>query len=255
MRKTILFIGLFFLLMAAAADPLDVRAEGEPLASPTPQPNHWVTAPVISGENPGATLLEGDLGDITPSGSSIPWEVPDPIDPPFACIQSKGSDADPVILSGDVSCGPAALAQAMKLHRLESAPSPEQLEDFLRARGLMHPWGTGVEGLVFAARQFGFPSARVFHHWPLEVLNRVIRAGDPVIVSLRSKRPGKPGHFSVLIGLSLDGEWYTCSDPLLGVFKLSRDEFLSLWELQGRAGVLLTDFPLTASADFCLVDG
>jgi hypothetical protein len=59
------------LLMAAAADPRDAFAEGDPLASSTPQPTQRITAPVISGVNPEVVLPEGDLGDITPSGGSI----------------------------------------------------------------------------------------------------------------------------------------------------------------------------------------
>jgi len=66
-KKTFLYYEMV-LLKAAAADPLELLAEGYPLASPTPRPTRRVTAPEISGINPKVALPEGDLGDITPSG-------------------------------------------------------------------------------------------------------------------------------------------------------------------------------------------
>ncbi len=66
-KKTFLYCEMV-MLKAAAADPLEVLAEGFPLASPTPCSTQRVTAPEISGIIPKVALPEGEVGDFTPSG-------------------------------------------------------------------------------------------------------------------------------------------------------------------------------------------
>lgn len=245
-------------LMAVAADPLEVFAEGDPLASPTPRPTQRVAVPVISGVNPQVALPEEDLGDITSSGSFNPQEVlflGGVAPPPFVDLNPVGVERPMESPVGDVSCGPAALAAAMEALGMESGqkgPDASELEDFLRVRGLMYDWGTGVEELVYAARSFGYPGTQAVYNWRLEELINEIRSGKPLVVPLGINGPDQPGHFVVLTGVSPDGEWITCSDPQRGRFQLSRDDFRSLWDLQGRAGVVLAETPQPASADTML---
>jgi len=258
MGKKILLCCVMVLLMAAAADPLEVFAEGDPLASPTPRPTQRIAMPVISGVNPEVVLPEEDLGDITSSGSfysQAPHFMGGVAPPPFVDLHPVGEERPMESLERDGSCGPAALAGALEaLGAKNGLPGPgaNELEDFLRVRGLMYDWGTGVEELVLAARSFGYPGTQAVHNWSLEELIRELRSGTPLVVPLGINGPDHPGHFVVLTGVSPDGEWITCSDPRRGSFQLSRDDFRSLWELQGSAGVLLAENSLPASSDTML---
>ena len=255
MRKKILLFFATVLLMAAAADPLEVFAEGDPLASPTPQPTQRIAVPVTRGINPRVILPEGDLGDITPSGGPISQEplligAVDP--PPFVELQPVELEGESDIPAEDVSCGPAALAGAMDLIRRQDdqlGPDASELETFLRDRGLMYSWGTGVEELVYAARNFGFPGTRAEHDWGLEDLFQELEHGNPLVVPLGLNGPDQPGHFLLLTGFSQDKEWIYCTDPQQGKFRLSREEFTSLWGLQGRAAVVLAKTPFSDQAD------
>jgi predicted double-glycine peptidase len=254
MGKKILLCCVIVLLMAAVAGPLNVFAEGDPLASPTPRPTQRITVPVISGVNPWVTLPEEDLGDITSSGS---FTLQDPFltggvaPPSFVDLVPIELNTAPGLPAGDESCGPAALAQALDILSRDNSrqvPDASELEEFLRERELMYTWGTGVEELVFAARSFGYSGARAVHHWRLDELIHELLKGKPLVVPLGINGPDQPGHFVVLTGVSPDGEWIECSDPRLGNFRLSRDEFTSFWELQGQAGVILAN-ALPANTD------
>ena len=255
MGNKILLCCVLVLLMAAAADPLEVFAEGDPLASPTPQPTQRITAPVISGVNPGVTLPEEDLGDITSSGG---FSFQDPLHtggvapPAFVDLQPVGLANLPVLPEGEISCGPAALSLALDILGKENnsqVPDAKDVEDFLREWGLMYSWGVGVEELVFAARSFGYPGTRAVHHWNPEALIRELQEGKPLVVPLGVNGPEQPGHFVILIGISTDRKWIHCSDPRLGKFRLSWEEFSILWELQGRTGVVLDENPLPVNTD------
>lgn len=255
MGKKIFLCCVMVLLMEAAVDPLEVFAEGDPLASPTPRTTQLVAAPVISGVNPQVTLPEGDLGDINPSGGSFPqgpFLLGDEVPPTFLDMALVATGNLPGLLGEDVSCGPAALAEALRLLKKDSyhgVPDARELEYFLREWGLMYTWGTGVEELAYAAKSYGFPGAQAAYNVSLQELVRVLEEGNPLIVQLGVNGPDRPGHFMVLTSISSDGNWITCVDPRQGTLQFSREEFSTLWELQGRAGVVFMDFPPPASAD------
>lgn len=233
----------------AAADPKVVSAGVDPLASPTPRPTERITAPVISGVNPDVVLSEGNLGDTHPSGSFVPIGISLPalMDPPTYVDLESQSDSQvipPPNLSrkiNNVNCGPASLAQALKILDPEGkglAPTTNQLSDFLSARGLMYDWGTGVEELAFAAREFGYEGSIPFQNWSFKQLVDILSQGRPVVVSLGIYGADKPGHFVTLTGISEDGKGITYQDPVAGELILSREEFQSLWQLQGSAGMI-----------------
>lgn len=255
MYKKLLFPCILFLLLAALAGPQVVSAGVDPLASPTPHPTERITAPVISGVNPDAVLSEGNLADSVPSDSFFPaavW-IPAMVDPPnYVELESQKAAQDISLadFSGsfdDVNCGPASLAQALNLldpDANDQLSRTDQISDFMAARGLMYEWGTGVEELAYAAREFGFEGSMPFHDWSLERLTEYLHQGSPVVVSLGMNGKERPGHFVTLTGISEDGRWISFQDPDRGESILSREEFLSLWQVQGNAGMI----PMKGSA-------
>jgi len=249
LAKKVLFLCILFCLLAAAAGPKVVSAGVDPLASPTPRPTERITAPVISGVNPDALLSEGNLGDTHPSGSFIPVGISLPIlvDPPlYVDLKSQPATQANLILDqprniNDVNCGPASLAQALQILDPEGITPPlttRQLSDYLVTRGLMYDWGTGVEELAYTAREFGYDGSISFQNWNLEQLTDYLYQGRPVVVSLGMNGADNPGHFVTLTGISEDGKWITCQDPVAGELILSEMEFLSLWQMQGSAGMI-----------------
>ena len=249
MTKKILLGGVLVWLLAAAAGPNVVSAEVDSLASPTPRPTERITAPVISGINPDAVLSEGSVGETHPSGSFLPGTilVPAPVDPPaFVELESQSGSKEslPKTLTGDfedVNCGPAALALAMEFldpAGQDSRPTTNQLIDFMSLRGLMYDWGTGVEELAYAAREFGYEGSIPFQGWSFEQLVEILKQGKPVVIPLGTNGENRPGHFVTLSNISKDGKWITYYDPLKGELNLSREEFLSLWKRQGNSGMI-----------------
>ncbi len=227
MAKKILFPCILFLLLAAAAGPDLVFAGVDPLASPTPQPTGWITAPVISGINPDVVLSEGNVGETHPSDSFSPVDISLPVlldSPPFVALEPHTSeqvivDNTPARDFSDVNCGPSALAHALyMLNPAEKIPETtlNQLSSFLAARGLMYDWGTGIEELTFAAREIGFKGSYFFQDWSFEKLAEVLRQAKPVVVSLGTNGSEQPGHFVTLTGISADGDWINIYDPAHG---------------------------------------
>ena len=178
----------FLLFLGAVAGPSLVSAEMDPLASPTPKPPERVTAPVIFGVNPEVELSEGNQGVIILSDilSPLSVQIPILIDPPqYVPNKPRGTflvgESLPVPLqtqkAGEVTCGPQALGMVLGFKGSaagDSSPSPDQLISFMKSRGLMYSWGTGVEELVYTAREFGYAGSRAFHNWTLEGLTAVI---------------------------------------------------------------------------------
>lgn len=256
MSRAQLFFGMVLVGMAAAAGPLKVSAGGESLASPTPRPTERITAPEISGKNPEVVLSEGEQGDITPSdifawdggqlpGYSLPQVdlAPQAADLPLSW-RAPGPDA--------VNCGPAALAEAMRVLNDpagSTSPTAAALEGWLRERGLMYAWGTGVQELAFAARQFGYPGSSPFQGWTLAQLKGALEEGRPVVVALGVNGANRPGHFLTVTGFSPDGKEISALDPVRGSVHYSLEEFSALWELQGRSGLTLPADPAPAVAD------
>ena len=249
MAKKVLFLCILFCLLAAAAGPKVVSAGVDSLASPTPRPTERITAPVISGVNPDAVLSEGNLGDTHPSGSFIPSGISLPVlvDPPlYVDLKSQPATQANLLLDqprniNHVNCGPASLAQALQILNPEvitPSPTTRQLSEYMSTRGLMYDWGTGVEELAYTAREFGYDGSIPFQNWSLERLTDYLRQGRPVVVSLGMNGADNPGHFVTLTGISEDGKWITCQDPVVGESILSEKEFLSLWQLQGSAGMI-----------------
>ena len=178
----------FLLLLGAVTGPSLVSAEMDPLASPTPKPPERVTAPMISGVNPEVELSEGNQGVIILSDilSPLSVQIPILIDPPqYVPNKPRGTfpveESLPVPLqtqkAGEVTCGPQALGMVLGFKGSaagDSSPSPDQLISFMKSRGLMYSWGTGVEELVYTTREFGYAGSRAFHNWTLEGLTAVI---------------------------------------------------------------------------------
>jgi hypothetical protein len=99
--------------MAAAAGPLRVSADGEPLASPIQQPTQRATAPVISGVDPEIYLSEGEQGDITPSDIPVSRAIQTP---GLICLPVTNDFQAPLLnvplqkQQGEVSCSLVSLA-------------------------------------------------------------------------------------------------------------------------------------------------
>ena len=260
MTKKILFVGVLVWLLVAAAGPNVVSAEVDSLASPTPRPTEWITAPVISGMNPDAILSEGNQGETLPSGSLVPGSISLPVSmdsPAYVELESPSisQESSLEILAGDienVNCGPAALVLAMELLNPDgknSRPNNNIMSDFMSSRGIIYDWGTGVEELAYTAREFGYEGSFSFHGWRLEQLVEILKQGKPVVVPLGTNGENRPGHFVVLSNISEDGKWITCQDPRKGEIILSREEFLPLWKMQGSAGMIPKIESSSLSAD------
>jgi hypothetical protein len=255
MKKIVLVLCFFLLWLVAAAGPTMANAEGFPLASPTPRPTQRITAPEISGLNPEVVLSEGIEGDSHPSDISSPPLVQPlpgaalPLIQDLPAPASSGEESTPTRLPiplrsqdpGEPDCGPAALGMALDYlgrDQESQAPSNQQLSDFLSSRGLSYSWGTGVEELALAAREFGFPGSYPFFDGDLDQLQGLLERGLPPVLALGTKGPGVPGHFVTLTGISADRSQISCNDPLQGEVVYETGEFLRLWELQGRAGMV-----------------
>ena len=260
MAKKILIPCILFLLLAAAAGPDVVFAGMDPLASPTPQPTQRITAPVISGINPDVVLSEGNVGETHPSGSFSPVDISLPVfmgSPAFVALEPQTPEQAIAVNNpgrdfSDVNCGPSALAHALDLldpAEIISETTLNQLSSFLAARGLMYDWGTGLEELTYAAREFGFKGSYFFQDWRFEKLAEVLGQAKPVVVSLGTNGAEQPGHFVTLTGISADGDWITIYDPAGGESVLSRKEFLSLWRMQGSSGMIPQKNSSTAAMD------
>ena len=117
-------------------------------------------------------------------------------------------------------------------------PSTPELVAFLEDKGLMYEWGTEVEELGFAARAYGYPGSTSFQDWSLEGLVEQLNKRNPVVVPL-GERPGQPGHYVVLTGISSDGEWVIYNDPLTGKGGISLNAFLKKWKVQGNSGLII----------------
>jgi ribosomal protein S7 len=257
MAKKLLFLGVLVWLLAAAG-PEVASAGVDPLASPTPRPTERITAPVISGINPDVVLSEGIQGDTHPSDSFNPMEIELPLlvqPPDYIDLDSQPASnlfplSSPARNFNDVNCGPQALSQALAIldpEKNEGAPAANQLTDFLADRGLMYDWGTGVEELVYAAREFGYGGSFLFKNWDFEQLAEYLRKSSPVVVPLGSNGEERSGHFVVLTGISEDGQRIYYQDPGFGVSVLSKSDFRQLWEIQGNAGMIpQTEAPFTA---------
>jgi len=119
MFKRVLVAVILILVMVAVINSRTVSAEGDPLASPTPQPTERITAPVIIGINPVVLLSEGNQGDTHPSDilSHLKIQQPELIDlPEYVDLKSlPPGESDPGKIrlavpyrsqsTGSVNCG------------------------------------------------------------------------------------------------------------------------------------------------------
>jgi len=271
MSRKLLFIGMIFaLLLAAAVTPISVRAEGDP--PPIPEP---VKPPWITGKNPLVSISSTAEEDLTPSGIIDYWqgvEVPLLAAPPsYVDLEPQiNLDSPPSVRSlaipqryqdpSDVTCGAAALGMALEFLSLKGegqAPSQGTMISALKNSGLLYETGTGVEELTFLARQNGYRGTTAFHDWTLEQLGGQLAAGRPVVVSLganpsstlRAGGENQPGHFVTLTGISEDGSWVSYNDPVLGKQTVSVADFMKSWNLQGNSGLVVQKEPLPAMYD------
>ena len=259
-------LAVLVLLMGAVTVPSLVHAEGDLLASPTPQPPERITAPEISGLNPDVVMSEGNQGETHPSGILSPLEIqlPFPVAPPTYIqlepqkIQIPGSAVQSLAVPlrfqdpDQPTCGLQALGMVMDFMELGSgaeAPTYQQLLSFISRQELYYEWGTGVEELAYSAREFGYPGSFAFHGWTLQQLRDSIQRGFPVVVSLGVDGPEKPGHFVTVTGISDDSRWVTYNDPLVGKKTVPINEFLDQWERQGMAGLIVEKESLPAGMD------
>mgnify|MGYP006281624671 CR=1 FL=1 len=255
-------LALGMLLLAAAAVPADVRAEGEGPDEPAP-----VKPPPITGMNTGVRRSEGEEGEIDPSGPlretgiEVPlWSEP----PPYVEVSPQTEEGSPPIIKslavprryqdpGDVTCGAAALGMALEFASLgegTSPPSTEVLVEDLRRRGLLYEGvGTGAEELAYLARNHGYRGSYAFQNWTLKQLAEQLAEGRPPVVALGANGEGQPGHFVTVTGVSEDGAWIRYNDPVWGEQAVSSAEFLRLWGQQGNRGMIALQAPLSAAAD------
>ena len=251
MFRRIFVIGGLILLLSALVGPTTVRAGGDPLASPTPPAPGRVASPEITGLYPAVFLSEGIQGETHPSDILF---TPDISVPGLKTIEleptGKGKPPELDIqlavpirkqAPGSVHCGPAALGMAMDDMNLKMGgrnPSTPEIVAFLEERGLMYGWGTGVEELVQAARAFGYPGSRSFSGWTLEDVAEQLKMGNPVVIPLGEK-PGEPGHFVVVIGISEDSSRVAVNNPLEGQHEIPSIEFFRKWKRIGHSGILI----------------
>jgi len=91
-------VGWVLIGMAAAAGPLRVSANGDPLASSTPQLTPRATAPGNTGLKPEFHRSEGEQGEITPS--DIPVFGDNPVSGADLSSWNKQEKPDAVQLPG-----------------------------------------------------------------------------------------------------------------------------------------------------------
>ena len=266
MSRKLLFFGVMFLLLAALlVTPFSVLAEGDP--PPDPEP---IQAPWITGVNPSVEKSTAPAVDLDPSGLIESWKGVDLSlmtgSPDFVELEPQ---ADPVFEPGfdslavpqlyqdpnDATCGAASLGMALEFLALNgegNAPSQAALVGDLKEAGLLYETGTGVEELAYLARNHGYQGTTAFHDWTLAQLQEQLDAGNPVVVSLGSNGEDQTGHFVTLTGISEDGKWVSYNDPVLGKQIVSTEDFQSLWEIQGNAGLVAHKEPLSAVDDAML---
>ena len=260
-KKLNQYLVLGFFLSLTLIAPSSVYAGQEP----PPDPGR-IEPPPITGLNTGGTLSEGDMGEVTPSGtlSNVDLAIPEfPGSPEYVEPAIESIDQPTVKHSlsvplrsqepADVTCGAAALGMAMDFTTLNgnpAAPSTDQLAADLQNAGLLYEdIGTGVEELAYLARNHGYRGSYAFHNWTLEQLAGQLEAGHPPIVALGANGASQPGHFVTVTGISEDGSWVRFNDPILGEKTLSATDFLRLWSLQGFSGLVARAQPLSTAQD------
>ncbi len=265
-KKWIAVVGVLVLFLGAVAGPLTVSTEGDSLASPTPLPPERITAPEIFGINPEVFLSEGIQGESHPSDSfsAADLQIPVLIQQPRYIEVGPLSTQEPISFSrnlavplrsqgvGDKTCGLATLGMAMEFIDMGSSdgpPTQQQLVSFLTRQDLLYQWGTGVQELAYAAREFGYRGSYAFSNWNLDQLKEQIEKGQPVVVSLGTNGISQPGHLVTVTGISDDGKWVAYNDPLKGKRTVQREEFLMKWNFQENAGVIVQKKQLTPGDD------
>jgi hypothetical protein len=193
------------------------------------------------------------VGDVALPGSPlvalavIPMPLPRQADPSLLPGPASGPPTLPGIdiplryqQAGDVSCGMQALRIA--LDGLEgAAPTSAALPGFLQGSGVAYDFGTGVEGLAYAAQSTGYRGSHAFHGASLEDLASQLTAGSAVVVSPGANSEGAPGQFVTVTGISPDGKWVACNDPTFDRQVLSIEELRRLWGLQGSSDAAVFD--------------
>lgn len=259
------YLMVLMALHLVLAVPVVVYAADEP--PPTPEPSGRITAPDITGVNPDPEPEEGQLSEIEASGSVGQLSVAVPVSaeaPPFIETVSQVGNASPVVSKAlavplryqypdplDASCGVQALGMVLDFLTLREggeAPASEAMLGELAEAGLLYEWGTGVEELVYVARQKGYQGSYAFKDWTISQLKEQLRQGRPVVVSLGTNGAGEPGHFVTVTGVSEDGQWVSYNDPALGKVTVPAGQFLVEWSRQGYAGMVTQREPLAANA-------
>jgi len=116
-------------------------------------------------------------------------------------------------------CGPASLKMVLNYYEIAATESA-----VARASGASKEKGASKDGLIKAARYFGF-KVFVKEKSSLDDLRRFIKKGIPVIVDWFS---GDDGHYSVVV--DIDQKNIVLMDPeLAGKRKMSVDKFQRLW--------------------------
>ncbi len=185
----------------------------------------------------------GELADpayVQPMPIGLPMPLPRRVGEEVA--SAKGGDLARAQDPTEVTCGVNALGKAMD--RLGgAAPTSGVMVQYLRDRGWLYEYGTGVEELALTAQAYGYLWSASFHDWDLPRLREELAGGGSVVVSLGVNGPDAPGHFVTVTGLSADGRWVTYDDPVLGVRVVSVEEFQAEWEAQGNSGVVVRREP------------
>ncbi|MBL8923784.1 MAG: C39 family peptidase [Myxococcaceae bacterium] len=142
------------------------------------------------------------------------------------------------------ACGPTSLAMVMAA---EGRPAPSVLQVALRAGTQKSNAGTSHEGLIRAARSYGF-AALPGTGW--DALSRSLSSGHPVVAHVNtaflSNRPYRyaGGHYVTVTGLVRDGNGrithVICNDPATSYasrgqgVRYSVGDFSRAWAEKGR---------------------
>lgn len=119
------------------------------------------------------------------------------------------------------TCGPASLRAVLAFYGVDAT------EEEIGEKAATDTNGTNNEGLVAAARAFGF-EAEAFEDAEFEQLVDLVgRQGIPVIVGWYTTDGGVDGHYSVV--KRADDMHVLLMDPQMGDREMPSEDFRSLW--------------------------
>jgi predicted double-glycine peptidase len=134
--------------------------------------------------------------------------------------------------SSGFSCVPCSLATVLRRWGLQYSEGEVAYELRTSFRG------TSVPRVPGAVRKLG-SSKKLQAKVIKTTWNELQRLDIPCLISVKANF-GKIDHCSALVGLN--GEWVIAGEPLLGILRLKRDEYMEHWQWSGYAVVIAPDF-------------